>query len=324
MSTLCAGCGHDSISSAIIQAFFELDIAPHRVAKLSGHRLLVEDADVFSRQLARLQQRARAHAFGADRCQPRQSRPDLPWRVWRRRLGIDRLRAVRAFDAPRRQHGLHRREQRRVRADQGAVLRDGGHAARRASAVSSTATSRSTWSCWRCSSARASSHAASPATRTQLVPLIKAAVTHRGAAFIDVISPCVAFNNHAGSTKSYDFVREHNEAVNRLDFMPHEGGDHHRLRAGFAAGSAPARRIAAAAAQAARGLRSDRPHRRDELSSAAPRGGRNRRPGCSTWTPKPTDLHASLNTVDTALGELREAELIPGAAALEHFNATLR
>ena len=57
--------------------------------------------------------------------------------------------------------------------------------------------------------------------KAQLVPLIKAAVAHRGAAFIDVVSPCVAFNNHPGSTKSYDYVREHNEAVNRLDFMPH-------------------------------------------------------------------------------------------------------
>src|SRR5437867_4889686 len=56
--------------------------------------------------------------------------------------------------------------------------------------------------------------------KAQLVPLIKAAILHRGAAFIDVISPCVAFNNHPGSTKSYDFVREHNESVNRLDFMP--------------------------------------------------------------------------------------------------------
>ena len=36
MSTLCAGCGHDSVSAAIIQAFFELDVEPHRVAKLSG------------------------------------------------------------------------------------------------------------------------------------------------------------------------------------------------------------------------------------------------------------------------------------------------
>ena len=55
--------------------------------------------------------------------------------------------------------------------------------------------------------------------KTQLVPIIKAAIAHKGAAFLDVISPCVAFNNRAGSTKSFDFVREHNEAVNRLDYM---------------------------------------------------------------------------------------------------------
>ena len=55
--------------------------------------------------------------------------------------------------------------------------------------------------------------------KTQLVPIIKAAIEHQGAAYIDVISPCVAFNNHAGSTKSFDYVREHNEAVNRLDFI---------------------------------------------------------------------------------------------------------
>ena len=51
------------------------------------------------------------------------------------------------------------------------------------------------------------------------MPLIKGAIRHPGAAFIDCISPCVAFNNHEGSTKSYDFVREHNEAVNRLDVI---------------------------------------------------------------------------------------------------------
>src|SRR3546814_6157986 len=44
--------------------------------------------------------------------------------------------------------------------------------------------------------------------KAQLVPLIKGALSHRGAAFLDVISPCVAFNNHAGSTKSYDYVRD--------------------------------------------------------------------------------------------------------------------
>src|SRR3712207_4055300 len=55
--------------------------------------------------------------------------------------------------------------------------------------------------------------------KAQLVPLIKAAIKHRGAAFIDCISPCVAFNNHPDSTKSFDYVREHNEAVNYLDVI---------------------------------------------------------------------------------------------------------
>src|SRR6476620_3596574 len=55
--------------------------------------------------------------------------------------------------------------------------------------------------------------------KAQLVPLIKAAIQHRGVAFLDVISPCIAFNNHPGSTKSFDYVREHNEAVNALDIM---------------------------------------------------------------------------------------------------------
>ena len=55
--------------------------------------------------------------------------------------------------------------------------------------------------------------------KAQLVPLIKAAIEHQGAAFIDVVSPCVAFNNHPESTKSFDYVRAHNEAVNRLDVI---------------------------------------------------------------------------------------------------------
>ena len=55
--------------------------------------------------------------------------------------------------------------------------------------------------------------------KEQLVPLIEAALKHQGAAFIDCISPCVAFNNHEGSHTSFDYVREHNEAVNYLDVI---------------------------------------------------------------------------------------------------------
>ena len=55
--------------------------------------------------------------------------------------------------------------------------------------------------------------------KEQLVPLIEAALKHEGAAFIDCISPCVAFNNHEGSHTSFDYVREHNIAVNYLDVI---------------------------------------------------------------------------------------------------------
>ena len=77
MSTLCAGCGHDSITAAIIEACYEMDLPAHRIAKLSRHRLLVEDADLLPRPQPRLQLRARPHAVGDDRRQPRQPRPRL-------------------------------------------------------------------------------------------------------------------------------------------------------------------------------------------------------------------------------------------------------
>jgi 2-oxoglutarate ferredoxin oxidoreductase subunit beta len=55
----------------------------------------------------------------------------------------------------------------------------------------------------------------------QLVPLIQAAMSHPGFAFLDVISPCVTFNNNNGSTKSYDYTREHLEATAAIDFVPY-------------------------------------------------------------------------------------------------------
>ena len=90
----------------------------------------------------------------------------------------------------------------------------------------------------------------------QLVPLIKAAMGHKGAAFLDVISPCVAFNNHAGSTKSYDYVREHNEALNRIDFIEGREEITTAVRSRHADHGAAARRLDPAPAQARRGLRS--------------------------------------------------------------------
>ena len=56
--------------------------------------------------------------------------------------------------------------------------------------------------------------------KAQLVPILKAGLAHSGFAFIDVISPCVTFNDHEGSTKSYAYTREHNVEIVHADFVP--------------------------------------------------------------------------------------------------------
>jgi 2-oxoglutarate ferredoxin oxidoreductase subunit beta len=158
--------------------------------------------------------------------------------------------------------------------------------------------------------------------KDQLVPLIEGAIGHAGAAFIDVISPCVAFNNHAGSTKSYDYVRAHNEAVNRLDFMPRRDaisatyapgevievtqhdGSVLRLRK-LAEGYDPGDRLAAMSHIAQH-------EARGEILT-----------GLLYVNPAADDLHGHLKTVDRALNRLDHQDLCPGAAALAALNAEL-
>ena len=91
------------------------------------HRLLVEDDRLLRRRRARLQCRARAHAVDRDRGQRGEPPPALHRRLGRRRLAVDRPRPARARDPAQPEHGLHPREQRRLRADQGPVLGIGRH-----------------------------------------------------------------------------------------------------------------------------------------------------------------------------------------------------
>ena len=139
-----------------------------------------------------------------------------------------------------------------------------------------------------------------------MVPIIKAAIQHKGASFIDIISPCVAFNNHAGSTKSFDFVREHNEAVNKLDFissrMPIEvkyepGGpvEIAWLHDGSKLAAAQARRIDYDV--------HDRTAAMGFLQKHAAKG--QIVTGSRTWTSSGEDLHAHLDTVDAAAQRFR-------------------
>src|SRR5579862_6084190 len=159
--------------------------------------------------------------------------------------------------------------------------------------------------------------------KRQLTPLIKAALSHNGAAFIDVISPCVAFNNHLGSTKSFDYVREHNEAVNRLDFITSRAP----ITVSYEPGSLEVVEQHDGSKLALRKIAADydahdRLGAMSFLQQHAAKG--QIVTGLLYVDPEPEDLHHHFNTVDAPLNSLNEKELCPGSAALEKINAALR
>jgi len=159
--------------------------------------------------------------------------------------------------------------------------------------------------------------------KTQLVPLVKAAIAHEGAAFIDVVSPCVAFNNHAGFTKSYEYVREHNEAVNRLDFWP----SREAITVDYSAGGVVDVPQHDGSVIKLRKLQedydpSDKINAQSMIASAAAKG--EVLTGLLYLAADAEDLHAHLNTFETPFNKLSEKELCPGAGMLEKINAAMR
>ena len=141
--------------------------------------------------------------------------------------------------------------------------------------------------------------------------------------FRSVISPCVAFNNHAGSTRSYDHVREHNEAVSRIDFIDlaaeikAEAGHGDVINLPQADGSVMRLRRLQADYDA-----TDRIGAMNQVMAHQARG--EIATGLLYIDPEASDLHAGLNTVARPLNSLAEADLCPGQAALAQLNASLR
>ncbi|MFM1991241.1 MAG: hypothetical protein RJA99_4198 [Pseudomonadota bacterium] len=322
ISTLCAGCGHDSISASIVQACWELDIEPHRVAKLSGIGCSSKTPDYFlgnSHGFNTVHGRMPSVLTGANLGNREllylgvsgdgdSASIGLGQFAHVMRRGVNMVYIVENNGV----YGLTK-GQFSATADQGSKSKKGVvNADAPIDMVSLALQLGATYV------ARGFS-----GDKKQLVPLIKGAMEHPGAAFIDVVSPCVAFNNHAGSTKSYEYVRQHNEAVNRIDFIdlaaeqtadvvpggyvdvPQADGSTMRLRR-LAEGYDPTDRVAAMnyiAQHQARG----------EVVT-----------GLLFVDPHPEDMHAHLNTVATPFNRLGERELIPGAKALESINRSLR
>ncbi|MDN3919161.1 2-oxoacid:ferredoxin oxidoreductase subunit beta [Roseateles violae] len=321
VSTLCAGCGHDSISAAIVQACWQLDIAPHRVAKLSGIGCSSKTPDYFlgaSHGFNTVHGRMPSVLTGANLANRELLYLGVSGDGDSASIGLGQFahamrRGVRMVYIVENNgvYGLTK-GQFSATADRGSVAKKGAVNADAAIDLVGMALQLGASYVARSFSG----------DKAQLVPLIEGAIRHGGAAFIDVISPCVAFNNHAGSTRSYDHVREHNEAVNRIDFIdlapeqqaigdeavitvPQADGTLMRLRR-MKSDYDPTDRIAAmnqVQALAAAG----------EIAT-----------GLLYVDPQARDMHQGLNTVATPLNALGERELCPGAAVLEKINAGLR
>ena len=157
----------------------------------------------------------------------------------------------------------------------------------------------------------------------QLIPLIKAAIGYKGFAFLDVVSPCVTFNNHPTSTKSFDYVREHNEAVNRLDVISGQMPIEVKYEPGTVEvveqhdGSKIALRKLAADYEV-----HDRTAALGFLQTHAAKG--QIVTGLLFVEPESEDLHTHLRTSKTPLFALQDEDLVPGQATLDKINASLR
>ena len=138
-----------------------------------------------------------------------------------------------------------------------------------------------------------------------------------------MISPCVAFNNHTGSTKSFDYVREHNEAVNKLDVITGRAP----INVSYAPGSVQVVEQHDGTKLVLRKLDADYDvHDRVAAMTFLQRHAAKGQvvTGLLFVEPEAEDLHAHLNTVDTPLNALQATDLSPGSAALDKINASLR
>jgi len=322
ISTLCAGCGHDSITASIIEACFELSIAPHRVAKISGIGCSSKTTDYFlgnSHGFNSVHGRMPSVLTGANL-----ANRDLIY------LGVSGDGDSASIGVGQFVHAIRRgvnmvyvvenngvygltKGQFSATADRGSKSKKG--IVNADSPIDMVAMALQLGASF---VARSFS-----GDKSQLVPIVKAAIEHKGAAFIDVVSPCVAFNNHPGSTKSYDYVRAHNEAVNRLDFIT--GRD--PILVDYAPGTVQTVEQHDGTTLALRKIDvdydvHDRLAAMYFLQQHAAKG--QVVTGVLYLDQKPEDLHSHLNTTETPLNALSEKDLCPGSAVLEKINASLR
>ncbi len=322
LSTLCAGCGHDSISAGVIQACYEMNIEPHRLAKLSGIGCSSKTPAYFlsnSHGFNSVHGRMPSVATGAN-----MANRDLIY------LGVSGDGDTASIGMGQFVHVIRRnlnmlyivmnngcygltKGQDSATADEGSKNKTGQvnlfesiDLASLAIELGATFVAQSF-----------------SGDKTQLIPLIKAGLKHPGFAFINVISPCVTFNNNVGSTKSYDFVREHIEATATVDFVPQM----QEISVSYGKGSHKQVKMHDGSILDLHKLSEDWDplSRQSAMNAVLNSKAKNEiLTGLLYVDPDSQDLHHLLQTSDKPLNTLGKSDLCPGSKALEEINAGLR
>lgn len=322
LSTLCAGCGHDSISAAIIQACFELAIPPHRIAKISGIGCSSKTPTYFlanSHGFNSVHGRMPSVATGAV-----MANKDLTY------IGVSGDGDSASIGMGQFAHVIRRnlnmiyivmnngcygltKGQDSATADIGSIGKAGHPTLFSSIDLAGLALELGAGFVARSFSG----------DKDQLIPLIKAGISHQGFALIDVLSPCVTFNNTTTSTKSYSYVRDHMGSTSIADFVPekseitaavapgenkyiemHDGSMIHLTS--LAAGWDPTDRLSAINAI----------HTSNQKGEVLT--------GLLYVNADQPDVHRLLQTSDTPLNALKREVLMPGVEALEEINAEYR
>ena len=321
-STLCAGCGHDAVSNQIVRAFYEMNVKPEKVAKFSGIGCSSKTPAYFlgrAHGFNSVHGRMPAVATGAMLANHHLISIGVSGDGDTASIGLGQFMHLVRRNIPMiyiiENNGVYglTKGQFSATSDRGSKSKRGVVNHDQSIDLVGLALQLGAGYVARSFSG----------DKDQLVPLIKGALAHKGAAFIDVLSPCVQFNNHVGSTKSFDYVREHNAAMNRMDFIEAR----QEILADYAPGEVELvtqhdgsilklRKIAADYDP------TDRISAMSHLQLHQARG--EVVTGLLYVDPESKDLHDHLATVQKPLNQLEDRELIPGSEALAGINDSLR
>jgi 2-oxoglutarate ferredoxin oxidoreductase subunit beta len=219
-TTLCAGCGHNSISERIVESFYEMGVSPFNVAKFSGIGCSSKSPAYFlglSHGFNGVHGRMPAIATGALLANHTVLGIGVTGDGDTASIGIGQFMHLVRRNMPMiyiiENNGVYglTKGQFSATADLGSTLKTG------------TANDLPPFDCCALALKWGATFVARSFSgdKKQLQAIIKTAIAHKGLSLIDVISPCVTFNDHAGSTKSYSYMKDHEETLHELDFVPY-------------------------------------------------------------------------------------------------------